>query len=202
MRSETIGVRAVGKGARRVLVDLHEDAVDSRRDARGPQGVDEVGLAPGAVAEAARALHAVGDVEDHRDSRRSAGSERSACRRRGCCSRSVKPRSVTMSVRIAGGGRLLDDALHVPGGHELALLDVDDLPVRAASRTRSVWRQRNAGICSTSATCGGLLDLGDLVHVGEDRDAERSPSPRPGSRGRAPCPGRGRSRALERLALS
>ena len=63
------------------------------------------------------------------------------------------------------------------------------LPVRAASRTRSVCRQRNAGICRTSATCGRLLHLATsctsvrigtpepVAHAGQDLQAALDPRP-------------------------
>ena len=43
-------------------------------------------------------------------------------------------------------------------------------PVSAAATSRSVWRQRKAGICSTSAACATCRALRRLVHVGEHRD--------------------------------
>ena len=46
-------------------------------------------------------------------------------------------------------------------------------PVEAAAMSRSVCRQRKAGIWMMSRTAGGRLDLGRLVDVGQDRDADR-----------------------------
>src|SRR5439155_17546386 len=62
--AQPVGVGAVGEGAGRILVDLHEEAVDARGHPRRRQRIHEVPIAPGAVAEPARSLHAVGDVED------------------------------------------------------------------------------------------------------------------------------------------
>ena len=59
-RAQAIGVRPVGEGLGRVLVDLHEDAVHAGGHARRGQGVDEVGFAAGTVAQATRPLDASG----------------------------------------------------------------------------------------------------------------------------------------------
>ena len=58
-----------------------------------------------------------------------------------------------MTRWLPGRGDLRDRVAHVGRREELSLLDVDDA-CRCAPprRCRSVWRDRNAGICRTSAT--------------------------------------------------
>src|SRR5262252_5770269 len=53
-------------------------------------------------------------------------------------------------VGITSAGNLGRHVGHVPGGKELALFDIDSAAGFAAAIKRSVWRQRNAGICKTS----------------------------------------------------
>ena len=80
------------------------------------------------------------------------------------------------------------------GAMNWPFLTFTTLPVRAASSTRSVWRQRKAGIWSTSATCGRLLDLRDLVDVGEDGHAEAARDAGQDLEPALEARGRGRSR--------
>jgi hypothetical protein len=44
-------------------------------------------------------------------------------------------------------------------------------PVAAAASSRSVWRQRKAGICRMSQTAATSGDLRALMHVGQHRKA-------------------------------
>ena len=61
---------------------------------------------------------------------------------------------------VALGGDLLDYVPHVRRREELPLLDVDGLARRAAATSRSVWRERKAGICrmSTTAAAGAACE--------------------------------------------
>ena len=96
--------------------------------------LDELRLPGGDAVAAAGQLQAVRHVEDDREAERAQDRERRACRRRGCCSRSVKPRSVTITLPVAGAGHLVDRVAHVVRREELALLEVDDAPGRARPR--------------------------------------------------------------------
>jgi hypothetical protein len=49
-------------------------------------------------------------------------------------------------ARVAGGRHFRDGVPHVLGREELSLLDIDDAPVARAATSRSVCRERNAGI--------------------------------------------------------
>src|SRR5439155_6222155 len=72
--------------------------------------------------------------------------------------------------------RLLERPLHVPRGHELALLHVDD-----AARARRLHHEvglpaEERGDLEDVGHLRGLRHLRHLVHVGEDRDAVARPN--------------------------
>ena len=85
------------------------------------------------------------------------------------------------------------------GARNWPFLTLTTRPVSAAATSRSVWRQRNAGICSTSTACGDARALRRLVHVGQHRQAEssRGSRRRSAARRRARC----RARALRAGAV-
>ena len=105
---------------------------------------------------------------------------------------------------VAGAGDLRDRVADVARGEELALLDVHGAARCAAAATsRSVWRQRNAGICRTSATSAAGAACDGLVDVGQDGHAQVRLDPRRGSGGprRGPGPRYERDRRPVRLVV-
>ena len=75
------------------------------------------------------------------------------------------------------------------GARNWPFLRLTTRPVFAAATIRSVCRERNAGICRTSATSAACARLPRLVDVGEDRHADVAPDLRRGLPGRLRCPG-------------
>ena len=119
-------VGAVGRRAVGVLVGLDEDAGDADGDRGARQHRHEFALAARGAAAAAGLLHRMGGIEDHRR----AGPCEDRQRAHVGDERVVAERGAALGdqhIRIAGAGDLGDDVRHVPGGEELALLDVDDL---------------------------------------------------------------------------
>ena len=69
-------------------------------------------------------------------------------------------------ARVAGVDDLRDRVLHVVGREELALLDVDDAAGLRRGDEQIGLPQRNAGICSTSATsAAGAACAGSWMSV-------------------------------------
>ena len=177
--------------ARWILVDLHEHAVHAGRDAGRRHRLDVLGLAGGDAVPAAGQLQAVGDVVDD-------GIAERAQHREGA---HVDDEVVVAEAEAALGD---DDvaSCRLPvtfsiacrmssGARNCPFLMLTTRPVRAAATSRSVCRDRNAGICSTSATSAAGRRLRRLMDVGEDRDlaplldarrGSRTPSARPGPR--------------------
>src|SRR3989442_7575779 len=167
---QPVGVGAVGEGAGRILVDLHEEAVHAGGHARRRQRVDEMPIAPGAVAETPWPLHAVRDVEHDREAEGAQGGERAHVHDQVVVAEGEAPLG-HHHLAVARGRGLVERALHVPRGHELALLDVDDAP-----RTRRLDDEiglpaEEGGDLEDVGHLRRLLHLRHLVHVGEDRDA-------------------------------
>ena len=88
------------------------------------------------------------------------------------------------------------------GARNCPFLMLTTLPVRAAATSRSVWRDRNAGICRTSATSAAAAGLRGLVDVGEDRQAGARLDVGERAQARRRGPGRGTTCRDVRLALS
>ena len=141
---------------------LEEESVGTGRGGGREQRWNELPLpAAGSAFSLPRLLHRMGGVEDHRRAgglpqadevahvhHQVAVAEEGASlgdRNLGCTRRCAPSRPRPASLR---------PAIHWP------FLMFTGFPVRPAATSRSVWRQRNAGIWSTSATwatAGGLL---------------------------------------------
>ena len=105
-------------------------------------------------------------------------------------------------VAVAGACDLGHHVLHVPGGEELALLDVDR-PAGLAGRQQQIGlaAQEGGDLQHVHRLGHGRALLG-RVHVGQHRQAEASRAARPGSAGPSPCRCRARRRREVRFALS
>ena len=138
------------RGLGRVLVHLHEHRVDAEGHRGAGQRLDVLALSSRAGALPARQLHRVGRVEDHGHAEARITGDRGS-RRPACCSRR-SPRARSGARPCTRRRSFSTTLLHVPGREELALLDVHGAAAPGAARTRSVWRQRNAGIWTRSRT--------------------------------------------------
>jgi hypothetical protein len=76
------------------------------------------------------------------------------------------------NLRVARIAAFLDRVPHIPRRDKLAFLNVDRAPAQRGSDNKSVCRQRNAGICNTSATSATLAHVGRFVHVGQNRNLQ------------------------------
>ena len=77
-------------------------------------------------------------------------------------------------VFVAGWRPLLPTTFFMShGAMNCPFLTLTTRPVFAAATTRSVWRQRKAGICSTSRTSAAGATCLDGMDVGEHRNPER-----------------------------
>ena len=138
-------VGAVAEGLVRPRVGLQEQPVAARRRRRSCQVRDHAPVAAAAVALAAWHLYAVSGVKDHGPAQvlhprdRPHVADEHPVAERGAAFRQHQ-------VPAADLVHFADDVFHVPGGHELALLDVDGPPRAPAASSRSVCRARNAGI--------------------------------------------------------
>ena len=170
---------------------LDEDAGDADRDGRARQHRHEAPLAAASRPLPARLLHRMGRVEDHRRARLGQDRQRAHVGDE----RVVAEGDAALGdqhVRIAGARRPSPPRCFMSqGARNWPFLTLTGLPVAAAASSRSVWRQRKAGICSTSTTsataahCSGSctsVTTGQpdaLADLGEDRQAPASsPSPR------------------------
>jgi len=87
------------------------------------------------------------------------------------------------------------------GERNCPFLMLTGFPAAATAATKSVWRQRNAGTCSTSATCAAArASSGECTSVSTGTPSEARISASSASPASSPGPG-GESPEL-RLALS
>ena len=83
----------------------------------------------------------------------------------------MAPRSVSSTRRLPVAKTLSTTGPMSQGAMNWPFLILTALPVWAAATSRSVWRQRKAGICKTSKTCGGGLHVRHLMDVRDHRQA-------------------------------
>ena len=109
---------------------LHEQARDTGGHGRAGEHGNEFALSARGISLAARQLHGVRGVEHHGTAGGAHHRERAHVRHQVV----VAEREAALAhqdLAVAGGARLVDDVLHLPGTQELALLDVDGLALRA-----------------------------------------------------------------------
>ena len=177
-------------------VRLHEDAGDADGDRGARQHRHELALAARARALAAGQLHRMRRVEHHRRAGLAHDRQRAH----------VGDEVVVAEARAALAGhevvlgrpfsRAAARALSITffmscGARNWPFLMFTGLPDCATARMKSVWRHRNAGVCSTSTTSATRGDLGLGVHVGQHRHAELALHLGQDLAGPCPCPGRG-----------
>jgi len=167
LQVESVGAVRLGVG--RVIVDFDEEAVDTRSDCGAREQRNVLGLAAADAVGRGRLLHGVGGVKD--DGRKPAhDGERAEIDdqvvvAKGCAALGKE------DALVARGADFLDAMAHVPGGNELAFLDVD-----GAAR----FAGGNEKIGLTTEECGNLEDVDGsgrdfavcgLVDIGEDGQA-------------------------------
>ena len=130
-------VLPVALGLRRVLVHFHEHAVDACRHARRRHRIDEFRLAARHTVAGSRQLQAVRHVVDDRMAQRPQDREGPHVDDEVVVAES-EPALGDDHARVSARGDLLDRVPHVERREELALLDVDTRPVRAAATRTSV----------------------------------------------------------------
>jgi len=155
---------------RRILVDLHEHAVDAGADARARHRLDELRLAGGDAVAAARQLQAVGDVVDHRIPEPAQDRERAH----------VDHQVVVAEAEAALGddhagvarrGDLLDRVPHVERREKLSLLHVHRAAGRGGGGEQIGLPRQERRDLQDVGDLGRGRRLRRLVNVGEDRHA-------------------------------
>ena len=97
-----------------------------------------------------------------------------ACPRPACCSRSWRrARRPARGCRRRSPPAWPRTCFMSQGARNWPFLTLIARPVSAAARSRSVWRQRKAGIWSTSTTSATGAHCSALVHVGQHRQPGR-----------------------------
>jgi hypothetical protein len=120
---ERPGIRSVGQRPRRVRMRLHEQPGNAGRGRRTRQHGNELPLPTGGASPAARQLHGMGGIENHRATgiaqhRQAAHVGHQVV---------VAEREAALAdqdVVVAGRAGLVDDVPHLPGREKLPLLDV------------------------------------------------------------------------------
>ena len=151
-------------------VSMKSPATPTATAARASTGT-KAAVAAGGGALSARTLHGVGGVEDHgtadpaHDGERAHVDDERVVAERGAALRH-------QHVGVAAARDLVDDVLHVPGGEELALLDLDGAagPGRGDDKVR-LPAQEGRDLQHVHHL-GQLRALLGVVHVGDDGDAE------------------------------
>jgi len=166
---EIEGVGAVGFGAGRVVVDFDEETVDACGDGGAGQQGNELGLAAADTVGRRRLLNRVCGVEDDRRKVTHDG-ERTE----------IDDKVVVAEARaalgkedplVSGGTDFLDAVAHIPGGNELALLDVDGAAGAAGSDQQVSLAAEESRDLENVGGFSGDLAVGRLVNVGEDGQA-------------------------------
>ena len=170
------GVGAVGLGFFGIVVDFHEDAVDAGGDGGTAEQGNELGLAAadcGAIFVAVRCrweLDGVGGVKD--DGGEVAHDGEGA---------HVDYEIVVAEARAAfgeedslaaSGATFVDGVLHIPGGDELAFLDIHGAAALAAGDNEVGLAAEESGDLEDVGDFGDAGDVGGFVDVGEDGDAD------------------------------
>ena len=169
---ERQGIRSVRKRLRGIFVHFQKNSVHAHGGSRARQRLDKLRLPAAGFSRAARQLHGMRHVKNHRaaglahDRKRThvdhqiliaegsaAFGQKNACR----C-----PVSATFSTALA--------ISH--GERNCPFFRFTTRPVFPAATSRSVCRERNAGICSTSATSATGAACEGFVNVGQNGNAE------------------------------
>ena len=164
-------VGAVAGGGVGVFVAFHEDGGDA--DGEGGAGEDwgEFALAAGGCALAAGLLDGVGGVEDDGVAGSGHDGEAAEVGDEGVVAEACAAFGEEDAF-VAGFGDFCGDVLHVPGGEELAFLDVDGAAGFAGGDEEVGLAAEEGGDLEDVDGFGGRVALGGVVDVGEDGDAE------------------------------
>ena len=185
---EVEGVGAVGFGVGGVVVDFEEEAVDAGGHGGAGEQRNELRLAAADAVGRRGLLHGVGAVED--DGRKLAhDGERAEIDDQVVVAEAGAALGEEDAL-VAGGADFLDGVIHVPGGDELAFLDVDGAAGFAGGDEQVGLAAEEGGDLEDVDGFGGDLAVGGLVDVGEDGQAGVSGD---GGRG-CGCLRRGRGR--------
>ena len=166
---EVEGVGAVGFGVGGVVVDFEEEAVDAGGDSGAGEQRNELRLAAADAVGRRGLLHGVGAVKDD-------GRERAHDGERAEIDDQIVVAEAGAALGeedalVAGGADLFDGVAHVPGGDELAFLDVDGAAGFAGGDEQIGLAAEEGGNLEDVDGFGGDFAVGGLVDVGEDGKA-------------------------------
>ena len=166
---EIEGVGAVGFGVGRVVVDFDEEAVDAGGGGGAGQQGNKFGLAAADTVGRRRLLNRVCGVEDDRrevthDGERTEIDDKVVVAE----ARAALGKEDTF---VAGGADFLEAVGHVPGGDELALLDVDGAAGAAGGDQQVSLAAEESRDLENVGGFSGDLAVGRLVNVGENGQA-------------------------------
>ncbi len=168
--TEAERIRGIALGARRVLMDFHEDRIDAGGNAGGCQRLDVLRQAGGHAVARARQLQAVRHVEDDRVAQLAQHRERPHVNDQ------VVVAEADAALRhehalVAGRRDLGDGMAHVVRRQKLSLLDIDDGPrARGGNEEIRLTRQKRRDLNDVRHR-GCCRRLSGLVDVREDRQS-------------------------------
>ena len=164
-------VRPVAQGVVGVAVHLHEDAVNAHAHGGIGQNGSQLAIAARGAAEAARALHGVGGVENdgaavllHPVHAAHVDDEVVVAEGGAALAEHV--------LRAAEGIHLLADVLAVPRGEKLAFFDVDGAPGFGADLQQVALAAEEGRHLEQVDVLGRTRGLRFGVHVGHHRDLQ------------------------------
>ena len=166
---ELEGVCAVGFGVVRIVVNLDEETVDSCCDRSAREQRNVLGLAAADAVRSRGLLDGVGGIKDD-------GREPTHDREGAEVDDQVviAERGTALGEEdalIARGADFLEAVAHVPGGDELAFLDVDRAPGFAGCDEEiGLAAEERGNLENVGGFCDGFA-VGRLVDVGEDGKA-------------------------------
>ena len=160
---ESVG--SVGEGVGRVVVDLEEEAVDAGGGSGAGQRLNIFRLSAALASGGSGELEAVGDVEDGGVAEVAHHLEAAEIDHEVLVSEAGAALG-EQDFLIAGGGDLLGCVLDVPGGQELALLDVDDAAGAAGFDEDVGLAGEEGGDLEDVADFGGGADVRGFMNVG------------------------------------
>ena len=163
------GVGAVGFGVGRIVVDFDKETVDAGGDGGAGEERDELRLAAADAVGSRRLLHGVGGVEDD-------GGEPAHHGKRAEIDDEVVVAEASTAfgeqdALVAGRADFLHTVSHIPGGDELAFLDVDGAAGAARGDEKVGLAAEERGNLEDIDGFGDDTAVSGFVNVGKDRRA-------------------------------
>ena len=166
---EVEGVGSVGFGVGGVVVDFKKEAVDAGGDGGAGEERNELRLAAADTVGRGGLLHGVRAVKDDRGQRAHDG-ERAEIDDQIVVAEAGAALG-EKDAPVAGGANFFDGVGHVPGGDELALLNIDGAPGFSGGDEQVGLAAEEGGDLEDVDGFGGDFAVGGLVDVGEDGKA-------------------------------